>query len=139
MRPGLLPGLRVELSVTVTAEMCPHFDGRLHHPICATWTLVNHMEVAGRRLLEPHLDENEEGVGAHISIDHRSPAPIGAEIRISAEVESLAHNRLVTKMSAWCGERLLATGRFVQVVLEKERLAAILDQARRQSHISSEA
>ena len=139
MRPGLLPGLRVELSVVVTPEMCPHFDGRLHHPVCATWTLVNHMEVAGRRLLEPYLDENEEGVGAHISIDHRSPAPIGSEIGVSAEVESLAHNRLVTKMLAWCGERLLATGKFVQVVLEKERLAAILEQARRQSKVPSEA
>ena len=139
MRPGLLPGLRFELTVTVTPEMCPHFDGRLHHPVCATLTLVNYMEVAGRRLLEPYLDDNEEGVGAHISIDHRSPAPIGAEICVSAEVESLSHNRLVTRMSAWCGQRLLAAGKFVQVVLEKQRLAAILEQARRQSHVASEA
>src|SRR5262249_15722252 len=138
MRPGLLPGLRFEFSVTVTPEMCPHFDGRLHHPVCATWTLVNQMEVAGRRLLEPDLEDNEEGIGAHITIDHRSPARIGTEISVSAEVDSLAHNRLVTKMSAWCGQRLLATGKFVQVVLEKQRLAAILEQARRQCQISSE-
>jgi fluoroacetyl-CoA thioesterase len=139
MKPGLVPGSRVELSVTVTADMCPHFDGRLHHPVCATWTLVNHMEVAGRRLLEPFLETHEEGVGAHISIDHRSPAPIGANIVICAEVESCAHNRLTTKMYASCGERLLATGKFVQVILEKSRLAAILEQARRQLQISSDA
>lgn len=139
MRPGLVAGLKVELSVTVTPDMCPHFDGRLHHPVCATWTLVNHMEVAGRRLLEPFLEDHEEGVGAHISIDHRSPAPIGATITVCAEVESSAHNRLVTKMSVLCGERLLATGKFVQVILEKSRLAAILAQARRQSHDSSDA
>lgn len=138
MRPGLAPGLKIDLSVTVTPEMCPHFNGRLHHPVCATWTLVNHMEIAGRRLLEPFLDGDEEAVGAHVSVDHRAPAPIGATLTVIAEVESTSDSRLVTKMSAWCGPRLLATGKFVQVVLKKERLAAILDQARRQPLVSSE-
>lgn len=125
MKPGLDPGKSFELQVVVTRAMCPHFDGVLHHPVCATWTLVEHMEVAGRKLLQPHLDDDEEGVGAHISVDHRAPAPIGATVRVRAEVISCTHRRLTTLMTAWCGGRVIAEGRFVQVILPKAKLAAL--------------
>ena len=74
MKPGLTPGVFVEQEFRVTPEMCPHFHGELKHPVYATWTAVHHMELVGRALLEPHLEPDEEGIGAHLTIDHRSPA-----------------------------------------------------------------
>lgn len=132
MKPGLVPDLESFVDIEVTPEMCPHFRGRLHHPVCATWTLVHYMEVAGRMLLEPFLDESEEAVGAHIGIDHRSPAPIGTYVRIFAKASGVTSTRLVTEMRAESAGRVVATGKFVQVIMPKQRLEAILNQVRLQ-------
>ncbi len=134
MKPGLVPDLESHMDIEVTAEMCPHFRGQLHHPVCATWTIVHYMEVAGRMLLEPFLEDTEEAVGAHISIDHRSPVPIGGQVRIFAKASGVTSSRLVTEMRAESAGRLIATGKFVQVIMQKERLEAILNQVRPQSH-----
>ncbi|GMU80298.1 MAG: thioesterase [Phycisphaerales bacterium] len=127
MLEDLKPGMAFELEFEVAESMCPHFDGTLVHPVCATWTLCHHMEVAGRKLLAPYLAPHEEAVGAHISIDHRAPAVIGSAVRVRAEVTHATHRRLEATVSAHAGERLLASGKFVQIILSKERLAAILD------------
>lgn len=128
MKPGLDPGRAFELEITVTPDMCPRFDAEPVHPVCATWTVVHYMEVAGRRLLEPHLEEHEEGIGAHIRVDHVSPAVIGSRVTIRAEVESLVRHRLTTRMLARVGDRTIATGSFVQVVLPKERLRELIQR-----------
>ncbi len=129
MKSGLVPGLSAEITARVTPEMCPHFDGMMKHPVCATWTIVNLMEVAGRKLLEPFLDEQEEGVGAHITVDHRAPAPIGTSLRVRAEVESATHRRLTARVVALHGEVHVAEGRFVQIILPKNHLREILGDA----------
>lgn len=132
MKPGLVPESETFLDLMVTADMCPHFHGRLHHPVCATWTIVHHMEVAGRMLLEPYLEDDEDAVGAHISIDHRAPAPIGAHVRVFAKASAATASRLVTEMRAESAGRVIATGKFVQVIMQKRRLDAILNQVRAQ-------
>lgn len=130
VRPGLDRGVFAELDVRVAPEMCPHFDGALVHPVYATWTLVYHMELTGRKLLAPHLEEHEEAVGAHISVDHRGMAALGSIVRIRAQVEQCTPHRLTTLMSAHCGARLLATGRFVQVIMPRHRLEALIQRHR---------
>lgn len=130
MKPGLDPGVAHETQVVVTAEMCPHFDGAMLHPVLATWTLVHQFEVAGRKLLEPHLEQHEEGIGAHISVDHESPAWLGSLVRFRAEVESCEAHRLTTRMTAFVGERQIASGRMVQAILPRTKLAAIFEKHR---------
>jgi fluoroacetyl-CoA thioesterase len=130
MRPGLHRGVFAELEVRVAPEMCPHFDGALVHPVYATWTLVYHMELAGRKLLAPHLEQDEEAVGAHISVDHRGMATLGSIVRVRAEVEQCTPRRLTSLMSAYCGPRLLATGTFVQIIMPKHRLEAMIQRHR---------
>jgi predicted thioesterase len=129
MKHGL-EGKSAELEVLVTPEMCPHFDGALVHPVYATWTMVNHMEVAGRKLILPYLEPDEEAVGAHIRVDHRSPATIGARVIVTAVTESATPHRLTCRTVARCGERIIGEGVFVQVVMPKERLQGLLDRHR---------
>lgn len=122
MKPDLQVGQTAEVRFVVTREMCPHFDGVLVHPVCATWTIVHQMEVAGRKLLAPHLEQDEEGVGAHISIDHRAPAPVGCEVVATATAAEVTRRRLVARVTARVGRRLIAEGTFVQSILPKKLL-----------------
>lgn len=128
MNPELQIGRSAEVNFTVTPEMCPHFDGILVHPVLATWTVVHQMEVAGRKLLAPHLEPGNEGIGAHIRVDHRSPAPIGSHVRVVATATGVTANRLTCRVAAYCGPRLLAEGEFVQVVMSKARLAGLIER-----------
>lgn len=129
MKPGLTPGVYAELAFRVTREMCPHFHGLLKHPVCATWTMVHQMELAGRALLEPHLEPDEEGIGVHLTIDHRSPAPIDALVAVRAEAIHVSAQRLTAAVRAAVGPRLVAEGTFVQAVLSKARLEAAFKRA----------
>ena len=131
MKPGLGPGAFAELELVVTREMCPHFGGVLKHPIVATWTIVHYMEVAGRKLLEPHLEPGEDGVGVHIRIDHRAGAGIGQRVCVRADFESLQRGRLTARVSARRGPVELAGGVFVQAILSTQRLAELIAAASR--------
>jgi predicted thioesterase len=131
MLPGLVPGKRFAFEITVTDDMRPHFDGVHVHPVLSTWEVVHHLEVAGRRLLVPHLEPHEEGMGTHIHIDHRSPAVVGSVVAFHAVVEECTERRLVCRVAALVGKRIVAEGMFTQVILPRDKLAEILRRARR--------
>ncbi len=117
----------------VTEAMCPAFDGITVHRVYSTWSMAHHMELAARKVLAPHLDADEEGIGGHLSIDHVAPAAVGATIRIHAEAIELSGDRLTCEVTAWEGDTLLGRGRQVQRVLPKTVLARIIDRAARRT------
>ncbi len=111
----------------VTQSMCPHFEERLVHPVCATWTLVHQMEYAGRLVIVPVLEADEEAVGARFAITHRSPATIGSAVEVTARVLSATRRRLTCDVRAHVGPRLVAEAEFVQISMPKPELAARFD------------
>ena len=74
MKNSMKVGLKETITVEVTEEMLARFDGELVHPTYSTVALVYHMELVSRKLLLPHLEENEEGMGAAVSLKHLSPS-----------------------------------------------------------------
>ena len=129
MKSGLAPGVSEELTFVVTEDMCPSFDGHVVHRVCATWTLVHYMEVAGRKVLLQFLEEGEEGVGHHVSCDHVAPALLGSTVRVVATVTDFTDRELTCETKAWRGEHLVATGRTGQRVFPRKMLERILHRA----------
>jgi predicted thioesterase len=126
MKGTLQAGVAAEVTFRVTSEMCPAFDGHIVHRVCATWTLVEYMEVAGRKVLLPHLEPDEEGVGSHASCDHHGPAPVGSDVRVVATARKVTSHELVCETTAHLGHRLIATGRTVQKVYPRTVLERLL-------------
>ena len=132
MKPGFEPGLVREMDVEVTEAMCPAFDGVIVHRCYSTWSVAHHFELAARLVLAEFLEEDEEGVGAHVSVDHLAPCPVGRHVRIRAELVEVAeerHTRVVCTVSAHDGNRLLAEGRQVQIVMNKDKLKAHIERS----------
>ena len=88
-------------------------------------------ELAARKVLAPHLEKDEEGIGSHLSIDHLAPAPIGHEVRVHAEAIQVDDEGVVCEVTAWDGDRLLGRGRQIQRVLPKSVLERIIKRASR--------
>ena len=89
-------------------------------------------EMAARKVLVEYLEEQEEGIGSHVSVDHLAPCGVGKTIRIRAELKEVIrdrHLRVVCNMAAYDGDRLLARGKQVQVVMNKQQLAHYLERS----------
>ncbi len=63
MKSSLTVGTTAEVTAEVTEDMCPAFDGVIVHRVYSTWSMAHHMELAARKVLAPHLDDHEEGIG----------------------------------------------------------------------------
>lgn len=117
-----------ELVFTVQPEMAAHFGGRSIHPVLSTWALVHHLEWAARRLLEPHLEAGEEGVGVGVDVRHRQPAPIGTTVLARAFRPRVEGNVLCCQVAAYAGERLLSEGEVFQAVVDRVAWQRRLDE-----------
>jgi len=130
MKPTLQVGNSAEVTITVTPEMCPAFDGVVVHRVYSTWSMAHHMELAARKVLAPHLEEHEEGIGSHLSIDHVAPAPLGHRVRVIATAVELHGSTLVCEVIAYDGPRVVGRGRQVQRILPRTTLQALIERAR---------
>ena len=124
MRPGPPRGETATLEVTVTDAMAAQVAGQQIHPVYGTAALVQHIEEVSRRLLVPHLEPGEEGVGYHIEVTHRAPVPIGAKLVLTAEVAQVGAQRLICEVLVRNGSRIVARGSFEQRVVNRDEFEA---------------
>jgi fluoroacetyl-CoA thioesterase len=101
------------------------FHGKLLHPVCSTFTLAREIEWSSRLFFADMKDDDEEGVGTLLEIQHRSPAFVGEELEITATVGSIMGNELICDIEVKVGERLIAKGKTGQRMLKKDKLNAI--------------
>lgn len=128
MKPGLKPGVEAEVSAVVTEDMCPAFDGVIVHHVYSTWALAHHMELAARKVLAPHLEAHEEGIGSHLSIDHLAPTSVGKTVRVVATCTELNASKVVCELIAYEGERVVGRGKQVQRVFPKEVIQSLIER-----------
>lgn len=124
MRPGPPRGETATLEVTVTEAMTARVGGQQIHPVYGTAALVQHVEEVSRKLLVPHLEPGEEGVGYQIEVTHRAPVPVGSTLVLTAEVAQVGSQRLICEVMVRHGTRIVARGSFEQRVVNREDFEA---------------
>ena len=116
------PGDKKTYQKTVAETDVAAFHGEVLHAVCSTFSLARDFEWASRLFFIDMKDEDEEGVGTFLSIDHKSPAFVGEEIIFTATVVKMEKNELTCMIEARVGNRLIAVGSTGQKMLKKERL-----------------
>ncbi|QOI98436.1 MAG: hypothetical protein HRU69_13450 [Flammeovirgaceae bacterium] len=129
MKPVFKKGDSKQYSFVVQTSDVAAFHGNVVHPVCSTFTLAREIEWTTRQFVLDMRDDDEEGVGTFLSIDHKSPAFIGETVAIIAAVESLKANELICTYEARVGDRLIATGKTGQKILPRKKLAALFKTA----------
>lgn len=104
------------------------FHGEVLHQVCSTFALARDMEWSSRLFFIEMKEDEEEGVGTHLTIDHRSPAFVGEELEITATVAQIENNELICDIMVKVGDRVIATGKTGQRMLKKERLNKIFNK-----------
>jgi predicted thioesterase len=127
MKSTLKVGLASTKRVTVDEGRCIGFMGK-EGMVYATPRMVSDVEYACRDLLLEHLDEGEDSVGAHVSIDHLAATPVGLEVTIDARIVDIEKRRVTFEFSVRDPVEECGRGKHVRFVVDKaksfERLKA---------------
>ena len=116
------PGDRKNYQKVVGKDDVAAFHGDTLHEVCSTFSLARDFEWSSRLFFIEIKDDDEEGVGTFLSIDHKSPAFVGEAIIFTATIVKMEKNELTCMIEARIGSRLIATGTTGQKMLKKERL-----------------
>lgn len=130
MKTPFLPGDTKTYETLVTEEKLAHFETGLVHPVYSTFALGKDAEWACRLFVLEMKEAGEEGVGAALTVIHRSPATLGSQVRIEATLEAVVGNTIHCRYQAFCGQRLLAEGTQTQKIIDKARFDAHLQELR---------
>jgi predicted thioesterase len=115
---------------TVLAEDQAAFESGLVHPVYSTFALARDAEWACRLFVLEMKEEDEEGIGSFIDVQHQSPAPVGAAVRVIATLEEVEGNRVLCSYEVFQDSRLIANGRQEQRILKKTKIDSIFAAAK---------
>ncbi|WP_096180981.1 thioesterase family protein [Effusibacillus lacus] len=128
MKSGLLPGVVTEFTVTVTEDMRPSFDGQVIHDVMSTVSMIHFMELAGRKIILPFLEEGEEGAGFAIDVRHVGPAVVGQEVTFRAICTEVTSKRVVCGVLAGTKWNLVGKGSFTQAIFQKRDMIQRIEE-----------
>lgn len=120
------PGDRKTITFTVGEADVAAFNGNVVHAVCATFTLAREIEWATRQFVLDMRDDDEEGIGTYLSIEHKGPAFVGEQVVIDSWVDALEGNELICSYQVKVNDRLIAVGKTGQKILKREKLKMLL-------------
>ena len=127
MKSTLKAGLSHSKEIEVDEARCIGFMGK-EGMVYATPRMVSDVEYTCRDWLLQHLDAGEDSVGAHVSIDHLAPTPLGLKVSIEISVKEVDRRKVVFAFSVKDPVEECGRGTHVRFVVEtaktRERLAA---------------
>jgi fluoroacetyl-CoA thioesterase len=101
------------------------FESGNVHQVCSTFALAKYIEWTSRIFVIDIKNEDEEGIGTMIHIDHISPAFIDQEVNFEATVGSIESNELICKVIVSTTDRLIASAKTGQKLLKKNKIKEI--------------
>lgn len=120
MKPTLKVGLAATKRITVDEERCIGFMGK-EGMVYATPRMVLDVELACRNLLLEHLDDGEDSVGAHVSIDHLAATPLGLDVTIDVAIVDIDKRRVTFEFTVRDPIEECGRGKHVRFVADKAR------------------
>jgi predicted thioesterase len=127
VKATLKSGLSFDKTLVVDEARCIGFMGK-EGMVYATPRMVSDVEYACRDYLLQHLDPGEDSVGAHVSIDHLAPTPLGLQVTIEVKVAEVDRRKVTFEFAVRDPVEPVGRGTHVRFVVEtaktRERLAA---------------
>jgi len=89
--------------------------------VLATPAMIAFMERVAYRLLAESLPDGESSVGILVNVRHLAPTPVGATVRVQAEIISVADSQVTFSVKAWDQVEMIAEGSHQRVVINEAR------------------
>ena len=92
--------------------------------------MVRDIEETARLVVQEHLDEGEETVGAHVSVDHLGASLIEMTATVSVKITDVYGQRVTLEAEVHDGIDLVGKAKHVRFVIDRDRQAARLEKKR---------
>jgi|TARA_Y100000588_G_C13781912_1_gene722814 fluoroacetyl-CoA thioesterase len=92
--------------------------------------MVRDIEETCRLIVQDHLDDGEETVGAHVSIDHLDASLMGMTSTVSAKIVDVDGQRVTLEAEVHDGMGLVGKAKHVRFVIDRDRQQARLAKKR---------
>jgi predicted thioesterase len=130
VKPIFKPGDKKTFERLVGDDDVATFESGNVHPVYATFALTRDAEWCSRLFVLQMKDDNEEGIGTFVHVNHLSPAFVGDRVLFEAEIDELYGNTLNCKFIARVDNRVIAEGRTGQKILGKDRIQKIFESVK---------
>jgi len=127
MKQIFSPGSKRGFTKVVGKDDIAAFESGVVHEVYATFAIARDAEWAGRLFVLEMKDEDEEGIGTFVLVDHHAPALVGETVVYEAIMDEMYKNVVGCTFTAYVGDRLIASGRTGQKILKKDKLEKLFE------------
>lgn len=113
--------------VAVSPDDTAQFGNDEVHPVYATFALARDAEWTCRKFVLEMKEAGEEGIGTHVTVNHKAPALIGETVTFYATLVLVENQKVICHYKAYVGPRLIADGEQGQKVLPLARLNQLFE------------
>lgn len=99
------------------------------HKVMSTYALAREMEWAGRLWAIALKTSAQEGMGTAVTVQHKAATSLGAELTFHTTCAAWDGKRLHCTIEVFAGETLVASGTTDQVILPREKVLAVVENA----------
>ena len=129
MKENLTAGISTTVKIKIDKERTIAFMGDKGR-VYATPSMVLDIEASARKWLLKFLDEGEDTVGTHVSVDHMGATVFGDTVEITITIDEINGRSIM--MSAKVSDSLeeVGLGKHARFVVDKEKTFARLEEKR---------
>ena len=131
MKDSLQAGIKGQREFEIDEERTIAFMGD-ELRVYGTPYMVRDIEETSRLVVQEHLDDGEETVGAHVSVDHLGASLIGMTATVSVRITEVDGQRVMLEAEVHDGIDLVGKAKHVRFVIDRARQAARLEKKRAQ-------
>ena len=117
-------GMKRELVVSTGQEHTAQVFYKNLPDVFATPFLAGFMERVCAELMDEHLQQGEQSVGAFMQLKHTAPTPLGMSIRIAATLVGVDGPKLTFSLEAWDEKEKIGEAVHERYVIKTEKFAS---------------
>ena len=122
------PTVSVSTQLVVTAADTARSLGSGDVDVLGTPRVLALAEAATVAATAGLLEPGRTTVGTRVELDHLAPSPVGATVRAEARLADRTGRRLTFEVRVTQGDVLVATGRIVRAIVDRQRFQASTDE-----------
>lgn len=120
MKASLAKGVTATMRYTVDRERTIEFMGDELRVYATPW-MARDIEETCRLMVQEHLDDGEETVGAHIAVDHLGATLVGMWVDVSTTVTEVDGRRVMLEAEVRDALDQVGKAKHVRFVIDRDR------------------
>lgn len=128
MEQNLEIGLTLTRSYLIKSEHAAKHVGTGEVEVLSTPAMITFMEKTAKQCVQSKLPEGDITLGTSVDVKHLSPAPIGEDLKVTAQLTEINGRRLTFKVKAIWRNEVVGKGQHERFIVDKQKFLQKLEE-----------